>query len=86
MLWAIGELEELPGVADDCAVAQRLGWPPERVAERMSDARSRMLVWGVRVGGRPDPRFVDIELTVQGRRLLGIHPVAGPAAADEPSP
>jgi hypothetical protein len=29
-----------------------------------------LLIWGMRVGGVPGPQFEDIELTVQGRRLL----------------
>jgi hypothetical protein len=55
---------------DSALLARQLGWPAEVVAERLADARARLLVWGVRVGGRPGPCFEDIELTVQGRRLL----------------
>jgi hypothetical protein len=77
LLRAIGELEELPGVADNEAVARRLGWASEHLDDRLAHARDRLLVWGVRVGGRPGPRYVDLELTVQGRRLLRAGPVAG---------
>jgi hypothetical protein len=39
-------------------------------ASALAEARARLLIWGMRVGGTPAPRFEDLELTVQGRRLL----------------
>ncbi len=55
---------------DSALLTRRLGWPPALVAERLVDAKGRLLVWGIRVGGQPGPCFADIELTVQGARLL----------------
>src|SRR5690349_7698867 len=51
---------------DSLLLAQHLGWPAAVVAERLVDAKGRLLVWGIRIGGRPGPCFADIELTVQG--------------------
>jgi hypothetical protein len=51
-------------------VSRRLGWSDAVTASSLAEARARMLIWGMRVGGTPAPRFEDIELTVQGRRLL----------------
>ena len=39
-------------------------------AASLGEAKARLLIWGMRIGGTPAPRFDDIELTVQGRRLL----------------
>jgi hypothetical protein len=55
---------------DSAMLARQLGWPAAAVAERLADAKARLLLWGIRVGGSPGPCFADIELTVQGRRLL----------------
>lgn len=55
---------------DSALLARYLSWPAQVVAERLTEARQRMLLWGVRVGGRPGPCYASIELTVQGGRLL----------------
>jgi hypothetical protein len=70
ILVAIRDLDEAGHSVDNAAVARRLGWDPEVVADRLADARARILIWGVRGGGRSSPQFSDIELTVQGQRLL----------------
>jgi len=61
--------------ADDEAVTNErlvaaLGWSAEEVAESLEAAQAQMLVWGLRNGGVPKPHFEDVELTVQGQRLL----------------
>ena len=55
---------------DNALLVRRLGWSPGVVAERVAEARQRLLLWGIRIGGRPGPCYESIELTVQGRRLL----------------
>jgi hypothetical protein len=68
MLRAIGRGGSDP--LDSRAVSRRLGWTDAMTASSLDDAKGRLLVWGIRVGGRPGPRFEDIELTVQGRRRI----------------
>ena len=53
---------------------ERLGWPAADVAEWLSAARERLLIWGLRGSGNPRPQFYELELTVQGRRLLDTRP------------
>jgi hypothetical protein len=55
---------------DSRAVSRRLGWTDAMTASSLDEAKARLLVWGIRVGGTPGPRFEDIELTVQGRRRI----------------
>jgi hypothetical protein len=55
---------------DSSDVSRTLGWSDAVTASSLAEARARLLIWGMRVGGTPAPRFEDIELTVQGRRLL----------------
>jgi hypothetical protein len=69
MLRILHEADEACEPIDSQAVARRLGWADERTANLLADARAALLIWGVRVGGRP-PCFADLELTVQGRRRL----------------
>jgi hypothetical protein len=70
LLRVIRDLAERPESIDSSAVGRRLGWNDVDTAASLADARGRLLIWGMRVGGTPAPRFEDIELTVQGRRLL----------------
>jgi hypothetical protein len=70
ILIAIRDIDETGRSVDNAAVARRLRWDAEVVADRLAHARARMLIWGVRGGGRTSPHFSDIELTVQGQRLL----------------
>lgn len=51
-------------------LVKRLRWAPAEVATCLDEAKQRMLLWGVRTGGTPKPYFEELELTVQGRRLL----------------
>ncbi|MGD9702278.1 MAG: hypothetical protein AB7Q42_13905 [Acidimicrobiia bacterium] len=54
-------------------IAERLGWDLEAVAACLHEAKERSLVWGHRTGDKPAPWFTELELTVQGRRLLKTH-------------
>jgi hypothetical protein len=67
MLRAIDAGDAGSGPLDSSGVARRLGWTAATTASSLSDAKASMLIWGIRVGGTS---YEDIELTVQGRRLL----------------
>ena len=55
---------------DNSIIAARLGWDLERVATCLQEAKQRSLVWGQRSGDKPAPWYKELEITVQGRRLL----------------
>lgn len=59
---------------DNSIIAARLGWNLEAVASCLNEAKERSLVWGQRSGDKPAPWFKELEITVQGRRLLRSHP------------
>ncbi|HEY0518584.1 MAG TPA: hypothetical protein VGC84_03745 [Ilumatobacteraceae bacterium] len=59
---------------DNSIIAKRLGWDLETVASCLNDAKERSLVWGQRSGDKPAPWFKELEITVQGRRLLRSQP------------
>ena len=71
--------------ADECMtndrLVERLGWSEIDVAESLAGARAQLLIWGLHAWGNPKPRFQELELTVQGRRLLD----AGPSSEDVPT-
>ncbi|MEP7047579.1 MAG: hypothetical protein ABI949_12905 [Ilumatobacteraceae bacterium] len=58
---------------DNSIIAKRLGWTLEKVAGCLNEAKERSLVWGQRSGDKPAPWFKELEITVQGRRLLRSH-------------
>jgi hypothetical protein len=58
---------------DNSIIAKRLGWTLEVVAKLLNEAKERSLVWGQRSGDKPAPWFKELEITVQGRRLLRTH-------------
>ena len=58
---------------DNSIIAARLGWNLEIVASCLNEAKERSLVWGQRSGDKPAPWFKELEITVQGRRLLRSH-------------
>ena len=58
---------------DNAIIAKRLGWKLEVVASCLNEAKERSLVWGQRSGDKPAPWFKELEITVQGRRLLRSH-------------
>jgi hypothetical protein len=70
LLRAIDAGDDRSGQLDSSGVARRLGWSAAATAASLGDAKSSMLIWGIRVGGTPAPCFEDLEVTVQGRRLL----------------
>ncbi len=59
---------------DNSIIATRLGWNLETVASYLNQAKERSLVWGQRSGDKPAPWFKELEITVQGRRLLRSRP------------
>jgi hypothetical protein len=61
---------------DNSIIAKRLGWDLEAVASCLLEAKERSLVWGQRSGDKPAPWFKELEITVQGRRLLRSYPAA----------
>jgi hypothetical protein len=70
MLRTIGDRDAAADQLDSATLARRLGWTAARTAEALGNAKGCLLIWGIRVGGTPAPFFEEIELTVQGRRLL----------------
>ena len=70
LLGAIRDGDEVGDPLDNDMLTTKLGWSPSEVAAQLEAARERMLIWGSRVGGTPAPQYVDLELTVQGRRLI----------------
>jgi hypothetical protein len=70
MLRVIDDSDAQSDSLDSLGVSRRLGWTDTVTALSLDEAKTRLLIWGMRVGGTPAPRFEDIELTVQGRRLL----------------
>ena len=70
LLGAIRDGDEADVPLDNDMLGTQLGWSASEVAARLSAAREQMLIWGSRVGGTPAPRYVDLELTVQGRRVI----------------
>jgi hypothetical protein len=58
---------------DNAVIAKRLKWDLETVAGYLNEAKERSLVWGQRSGDKPAPWFKELEITVQGRRLLRTH-------------
>jgi hypothetical protein len=69
MLRVIGD-RDADDQLDSATLSRSLGWTAARTAASLGAARSRLLIWGIRVGGAPGPCFEDIVLTVQGRRLV----------------
>jgi hypothetical protein len=83
LLRVVSDFAERSDPLDSGDVGRRLGWSDTVTASSLAEARARLLIWGMRTGGTPAPRFEDIELTVQGRRLLR---AADSMSAGEPSP
>ena len=82
LLRAIAEVQDGPGEIDNDVVGALLGWPADIVARRLASAREQLLLWGVCLGRTPTPRFSDVELTVQGQRL--VRASVGRAAPTQP--
>jgi hypothetical protein len=54
------------GLADACHLSL------EAVAARLAAAKERKFVWGRRSSQQPGPWYMELEVTVQGRRFLAI--------------
>jgi hypothetical protein len=70
MLRTIRDRDATAEELDSVTLARHLGWTAAMTAATVAAAQSRLLIWGIRVGGTPAPCLEEIELTVQGRRLL----------------
>jgi hypothetical protein len=70
LLGALRRGDERGVVMSSEALVADLGWSPVDVADTVREAKAMMLIWGFGGGGQPQPRFDEIELTVQGNRYL----------------
>jgi len=70
MLRVIAESTERSEPLNSRDLSRQLGWSDAVTAASLAAARERLLIWGMRTGGSATPLFEDIELTVQGGRLL----------------
>lgn len=73
VLLAVQQGDEADHLLDNEGLAGALGLSLVDVAQRLEEAKARGLIWGFRNGQRPAPWYTDLELTVQGRRLLDAH-------------
>jgi len=73
VLRAVQQGDEADELLDNEGLASALGLSLVDVAQRLEDAKARGLIWGFRNGQRPAPWYTDLELTVQGRRMLATH-------------
>lgn len=55
---------------DNELLAKALGWDLARVGDCLKVAKERSLIWGSKGSRTPGPWFSEIEVTMQGRRLL----------------
>jgi hypothetical protein len=55
---------------DSARLGHQLGWTPVATSAAVAHAKQRLLIWAIRTSGVPAATYDDIELTVQGRRLL----------------
>jgi hypothetical protein len=70
VLRAISIAEQRGQPLDNETLAATLQWDLERVAAVLGSAKQRSLIWGARGGHKPGPWFADLEVTVQGKRLI----------------
>jgi hypothetical protein len=73
LLRAVQAGDDADELADNESLAGSLQWSLGDVAACLREAKERSLIWGVRSGQQPGPWFVELELTVQGRRFLAGH-------------
>lgn len=76
LLDAIRAGDEADALMDNESLVERLGWSADDVASGLAAAKDRSLIWGTRTGGRPNQRFGELELTVQGRRFMAAQEAA----------
>ncbi len=65
--------EDADALVDNAIIARRLGWDLTKVSAALQQAKDRALIWGRRTGDKPAPWYTELEVTVQGRRLLRDH-------------
>ena len=70
ILRAVLDADEQDAPLDNEMLATALGWDLDHVAASLSEAKQLSLIWGNRGARKPGPWFTDLEVTVQGRRLL----------------
>jgi hypothetical protein len=70
LLAAVQNGDESGRLMSNGLLVDHLGWTAAEVAEWLGTARARLLIWGLPGWGNPRPQFNELELTVQGRRLL----------------
>ena len=70
ILTAVQHADDTDTLLDNDGIAEALGLSLDVVAEWLTAAKQRSLVWGIRGGHRPAPWYTDLEVTVQGRRFL----------------
>jgi hypothetical protein len=80
LLRVVRDGDEANALVDNAILATRLGWKADVVATCLQIAKDRKLVWGNRTGDAAKRWFTELEVTVQGRRLLKQH------AATDPGP
>ena len=80
LLGAVQLGDDAGTLVDNAFLAKNLGWDLEAVAACLNEAKERLLVWGQRSGDKPAPWFTELEITVQGKRLLRTHAAAGGTA------
>lgn len=74
LLRAVQDGDDADVLADNESLARVLHWSAAEVAACLGEAKDRSLIWGTRGRNETSPWFTDLELTVQGRRLLAAHP------------
>ena len=70
VLRAISIADEKGQPLDNQMLATTLGWDLKDVAAALDTAKERSLIWGIRGSQKPSPWFAELEVTVQGKRLL----------------
>ena len=78
LLRVVRDGDETDALVDNAILATRLGWAADVVASCLAEAKERKLVWGNRTGDAAKRWFTELEVTVQGRRLLKAHAATDP--------
>jgi hypothetical protein len=70
ILIAVQYGDDRDSLLDNNGLAEACHLSLEHVAARLAAAKERKFVWGRRGNQQPGPWYMDLELTVQGRRFL----------------
>ena len=76
LLRVVQDGDDANTLVDNAIIADRLGWDLAEVATCLTAAKERSLIWGQRTGDKAAMWFSELEVTVQGRRLLRSKPDA----------